>query len=158
SYSGTVQLTSSDPGAVLPASMLLTHGVGTFTVTLNTPGLQSIRASDGTLADSLGGSQTGIIVDNSTNYAQVDTTVDLNKDTVLLLDNLSGSALVQTLDSHFNVLHSNNFTIAGWTAIKVAAGGDGLTRLVWTSSGGTQAVWLLNANGFLTSAETFGPF
>ncbi|MBV9122081.1 MAG: hypothetical protein JO112_01815, partial [Planctomycetes bacterium] len=148
SYNGTVAITSSDGHAGLPTSMPLTNGVGTFTVTLKTPGLQSISASDGTIS----GSESGIIVDNATNYAQVDTTVDLNNDTVVLLDNPSGGALVQTLDSHFNVLHSNNFAIAGWTAIKVAAGGDGLTRLLWVQNGrGAADLWLLNADDTVNS-------
>jgi hypothetical protein len=46
SYNGTVQFTSTDPGAKLPASSQLTNGVGTFNATLITPGAQTITASD----------------------------------------------------------------------------------------------------------------
>ena len=57
-YAGIVSITSSDGKAVLPASAGLTSGVGSFSVTLETAGTQSITASDG----SLSGSQTGITV------------------------------------------------------------------------------------------------
>jgi hypothetical protein len=48
-YTGTVQFTSSDPSAVLPAAYHFTladGGTQTFTVTLNTTGKQTIAATD----------------------------------------------------------------------------------------------------------------
>ena len=45
-YSGTVHFTSSDNQAVLPADFTLTNGVGTFQVTLETAGSQTITATD----------------------------------------------------------------------------------------------------------------
>jgi hypothetical protein len=48
-YTGTVQLTSSDPQAVLPSNTTFTpadEGVATFTVTLKTAGAQSLTVSD----------------------------------------------------------------------------------------------------------------
>jgi len=48
SYAGTVDFTSSDPDAVLPAASTLTDGTGTFTATLNTTGTQTITATDAT--------------------------------------------------------------------------------------------------------------
>jgi flagellin-like protein len=60
-YTGTVQITSSDTKAVLPANAKLTDGVGTFAVTLKTAGTQSITATD-TVTSSITGSQTGIVV------------------------------------------------------------------------------------------------
>ncbi|MBV9124143.1 MAG: hypothetical protein JO112_12365 [Planctomycetes bacterium] len=59
----------------------------------------------------------------------------MNHHTVLLLDNPGGSALVEILDSHFNVLASNTFAETGWTAIKVASGGDGLLASLARVSG-----------------------
>ena len=50
-YSGTVQFTSSDSQAVLPASSKLTSGTGTFTVTLKTAGAETITVSDGTITN-----------------------------------------------------------------------------------------------------------
>ncbi len=60
-YTGTVAITSSDAKAALPQSATLTNGVGTFTVTLNTAGTQTITATD-TVTSSITGSQTGITV------------------------------------------------------------------------------------------------
>jgi VCBS repeat-containing protein len=45
-YTGTVHFTSSDPQAVLPADTTLSHGVGSFSTTLKTAGVQSVTATD----------------------------------------------------------------------------------------------------------------
>jgi hypothetical protein len=45
-YSGTVQFTSSDGAATLPADSTLTMGVGTFNATLNSVGSRTITATD----------------------------------------------------------------------------------------------------------------
>jgi YVTN family beta-propeller protein len=45
-YTGTVHITTSDTAAKLPADATLAQGVGTFTVTFNTTGNQTITASD----------------------------------------------------------------------------------------------------------------
>ena len=63
-YHGTVRFTSTDPQAVLPGDYGFTAvdaGVHTFSVTLKTAGTQSVTATD-TVAGSLTGSQTGILV------------------------------------------------------------------------------------------------
>jgi hypothetical protein len=46
SYTGTIVITSSDPAATLPGKMALSSGVGTFSVTLNTLGFQTVTATD----------------------------------------------------------------------------------------------------------------
>jgi hypothetical protein len=61
SYSGTVQFTSSNGMANLPASSTLTGGTGTFTTTLKTAGSQAITATDAGNA-SLTGTSTAISV------------------------------------------------------------------------------------------------
>jgi hypothetical protein len=53
-YGGTVHLTSSDGAAVLPADATLTNGTGSFLVTLNTAGNQTVTATD-TVTASLNG-------------------------------------------------------------------------------------------------------
>ena len=63
-YSGTVKITSSDSKAVLPVNGVLTNGVGTFSVTLETTGSQSVTASD-TVTSSITGSQSSIQVNPS---------------------------------------------------------------------------------------------
>jgi hypothetical protein len=45
-YAGTVHFSSDDPAAVLPADTTLLVGLGTFTVTFNTPGLHSVTVND----------------------------------------------------------------------------------------------------------------
>jgi len=61
-YSGIVQVTSSDPQAVLsPATSKLPNGSGTFSATLNTAGGQTITATD-SVATSITGSSPSIDV------------------------------------------------------------------------------------------------
>src|SRR5262249_34595286 len=59
-YSGTVQITSSDP-AMAPFTVNVTNGSGSFSATLTTAGVQSLTASDTNNPD-MSGSETGIIV------------------------------------------------------------------------------------------------
>ncbi len=54
-YSGTVHLTSTDGAVVLPADSTLTSGVGTFSVTFETLGAQTVTATD-TVTSSITGS------------------------------------------------------------------------------------------------------
>jgi len=62
SYTGTVQVTSSDFQAVLsPASSKLVNGIGTFSATMNTAGIQTITATD-TVAASITGTSASIDV------------------------------------------------------------------------------------------------
>jgi hypothetical protein len=63
-YTGTVHFTSSDPEALLPADytfLSADHGTHTFSATFNTPGLQSLTATD-TVTNTIQGTQTGITV------------------------------------------------------------------------------------------------
>jgi len=71
---GQVTITSTDPAATLPAPATLTKGTGTFTVTLNTAGTQSIIAT----SSSLTGAQTGIQVQQ---LKTLSVTVTTNKST-----------------------------------------------------------------------------
>jgi len=57
----TVQFTSTDPAAILPAPTFLTNGAGTFSAILNTPGSQSITATGGLIA-SITGTSNPILV------------------------------------------------------------------------------------------------
>ena len=60
-YSGTVQIASSDPHAVLPANFTITGGTATFSATLKTAGVQSLTATD-TVTPGINGSDAGIQV------------------------------------------------------------------------------------------------
>ena len=61
SYTDTVHLTSTDGNATIPADAGLSAGVGTFAVTFNTAGLQSLTVTD-TAASSINGTSPGIQV------------------------------------------------------------------------------------------------
>ena len=60
-YSGTVHFTSTDPSAVLPADTTLTTGTGTFPVTFETAGTQTVTATD-TVTSSVTGTSTAVTV------------------------------------------------------------------------------------------------
>jgi Kelch motif len=60
-YIGTVQITTSDPSATLPADRTLARGVGKFTLIFNTTGSQTITASD-TVGDATSGTSAAISV------------------------------------------------------------------------------------------------
>jgi hypothetical protein len=60
-YAGSVNFTSSDGEAVLPANSGLSSGQGVFSVTFKNPGTQSITATD-TVSSSVTGTQSGITV------------------------------------------------------------------------------------------------
>jgi hypothetical protein len=60
-YSGTVHFTSSDGQAILPADSTLTNGTGTFSVTLETAGTQTVTATD-TVTASITGTTGSIAV------------------------------------------------------------------------------------------------
>ena len=62
-YTGTVKFTSTDSAAVLPANSALTNGVGTFSVTLNTVGSQTVTATD-TVTSTTTGTSGSIAVQN----------------------------------------------------------------------------------------------
>lgn len=60
-YAGTVQITSSDAQAGLPANSTLTNGSGIFSVTLKTAGTQTVTATD-TVNSGLTGTGSGVNV------------------------------------------------------------------------------------------------
>jgi hypothetical protein len=68
-YSGTVQFTSSDGAASLPGDSTLTNGTGTFSATLNTPGSQTITATDSVNASITGTSNTIVVNAPATHFA-----------------------------------------------------------------------------------------
>lgn len=92
-YDGTVQFTSSDPFAVLPASQVFsgTNGTEQFTVTLNSTGEQSVTVTDTTRLATTGKSNTvevtplptaathlGVVVDSITSPMGMDEVVTLS--------------------------------------------------------------------------------
>ena len=66
-YSGTADFTSSDSQALLPINTTLTSGVGSFSATLKTPGIQTLTAADSANAALTG--TTGVNAVNSSGIA-----------------------------------------------------------------------------------------
>ncbi len=60
-YAGTVQISSSDPKAVLPGNLTISGGSVTFSVTLKTAGTQSVSAAD-VNNPSMAGSDTALTI------------------------------------------------------------------------------------------------
>ncbi|MGO8672891.1 MAG: choice-of-anchor tandem repeat GloVer-containing protein [Capsulimonadaceae bacterium] len=47
---------------------------------------------------------------------------------------------------------------AGWTPTAIADGPDGLTRVLWVSTGGAAAIWIVNTSTGVYTQNTFGPY
>ncbi len=47
---------------------------------------------------------------------------------------------------------------AGWTPTEIADGPDGLTRVLWVSTGGAAAIWSVNTSTGAFTQNTFGPY
>ena len=139
-YAGTLQFTSSDPQAVLPASSPLTQGTGNFSATLKTAGAQTITATD-TALHSVTGTSTSINVSGSksltiTSSAPPNGTVGLN---------YSGSMKVCRGQM---CLFTGGFQLMG---------SGGLSPYSWTwapANGSSLPPGLLLSNGFIAGAPT----
>jgi hypothetical protein len=69
-YTGTVDFTSSDSAAVLPAGNLLTSGIGTFSATFQTIGSQTLTAVD-SLSTSITGASNAIALTGPATHFQL---------------------------------------------------------------------------------------
>jgi List-Bact-rpt repeat protein/Big-like domain-containing protein len=122
-YAGTVHFTSSDGAAVLPANSTLTNGVGTFSATLNTPGGQTIKATDTVTASITGTS--GTITVSTPAPTLVSIAVTPPNQTIL-----TGQTLQYTATGTYSDNSTKNIT----------------TQVVWASSN-TEAATVSNATG-----------
>ena len=139
-YAGTVKITSSDGKAVLPANAVLTNGVGSFSVTLETVGSQSITATD-TVTASITGSQSGITVSaGGLDHFVFDTVDAQTTGTVFTITVTAKDASNNTVTSYVGTpsLTYSAGTInptamsafvggVGSTSVTVAAAGSGVT-------------------------------
>jgi hypothetical protein len=124
-YTGTVHLTSSDLAAVLPPDAVLTAGVGTFHVVLNTLGNQTVTATDANNSALSGVSGAIAVVPNTV-------VVNGNMVTAYEGSGLNGAALANFVYGD-NSLPAGNFSASvNW--------GDGTTSVgtVVAISGGYQ--------------------
>jgi len=164
-YAGTVHLTSTDGAAVLGANATLTSGVGTFNVTLNTVGAQSITATD-TVTSSITGLQAAITVNPGaaatlTVAGHVGSTISgtANNFTVTAKDAAGNTATGYTGTVHFTstdgsaTLPGNYLFLSGdngthtFSATLKTAGSQSITATdtVTSSITGTQATIAVSA-------------
>ena len=113
-YTGTVHLTSSDGAATLPANATLTNGVGTFSVTLNTAGNQTVTATD-TVTSSITGTSGNI------NVSVVATHFSVAAPSTAA----SGTAFPFTVTA----LSASNATVTGYTGTVHFTSSDGTASL-----------------------------
>ena len=69
----------------------------------------------------------------------------------------SGLASVVTIDEHGSPILGGRYTLPGFTPRRIAAGSDGLTRLLFSSEDGQGEVLLLNGDNTLRSKKAVHP-
>ncbi len=152
-YTGTVQFTSSDPQALLPANYTFTaadQGGHTFSVTLKTAGTQSITATD-TAIGSITGSESGIVVTPATAAQFVlsaPSSVSSGKAftvTVTVLDAYGNVATGYTGTIHFKSSDSSASLPANYTFTASDGGVHMFTRKVTLKRRGTQTLTVTDA-------------
>ena len=115
-YSGTIEITSSDSKAILPSNAGLISGVGSFTVTLETVGSQSITATDIVTAF-ITGSENGITVDHAAVVANV------------VISSSAGSSVTAGLSKTFVALafdmYDNSWDVTSSTSWSISSGAGG---------------------------------
>jgi cell division septation protein DedD len=148
-YAGTVKITSSDSQAVLPANAGLTNGVGSFTITLERTGSQSITAMD-TATSSITGSETGITVTHSAIVANV-------------VISPAGSSITAGLSKTYSATasdaHGNSWDVTSSTTwnISYGAGGSWSGNVYTSASAGSWTVTGTYASTAYTAGLTVNP-
>jgi hypothetical protein len=148
-YSGTIHFASSDSQAVLPPNSALTGGMGTFPVTLNSAGSQTITASD----NSISGISNSITVSakGTTHFSVTSTTTTLTAGTAF-------NFTVSALDSANNVYPSYSWTVkfTSFDAQAVLPSNATLTNGTGTFSATlkTAGGWAITATDTVTGSIT----
>jgi hypothetical protein len=152
-YAGIAGITSSDNQAVLPANAGLTNGIGTFSVTLETAGTQSITATD-IVTSPITGSQTGIAVKG---FAQINGNSVVAYIPVALTNSQSSATPTNfqqmiTVDSNnFNSYLTSNVDNVNWQD------GNGHILNSWLESGNsntaTSTVYWVNLGSNIIAAN-----
>ena len=144
-YSGTVNFTSTDGSATLPANTTLTNGTGTLSATLKTVGNQTITATDTVTASLTGTSGTIAISAGSTTHFTISAPATATAGT--------------TFNFTVTALDAFNNTATGYAGTVHFTSSDGAASLpasaTLTSGTGTFAATLKTAgNRSLTAADT----
>ena len=109
-YTGTVNFTSSDPAAVLPAGGKLTNGVGAFSLTFQTQGSQTLTVSDSVTSSITGVSGPIPVSGNATH---------------LVLNSRTSAAAGTSFTVTVIAEDSNNLTAAGYSGTVAFTSSDG---------------------------------
>jgi hypothetical protein len=148
-YSGTVKITSSDGKAVLPANAGLTGGVGSFSVTLETAGTESITATD-TVTSSITGFQNGITV----NHAAAVANVAISPAGSSVTAGLSETFLATASD-----VYGNTWDVTSSTTWSISSGAEGSwsTNVYASATAGSWTVTGTYASTAYTTDLTVNP-
>jgi len=156
-YTGTVHFTSSDSTAVLPADSMLTNGTGTFSVTFNTAGFQSLTATD-TANSQISGTSVLVNVANASASPTV-TTVVAGTNPSSFAQNVTYTAIVTQSGSPVNV-GSVTFTADGLGASpNTSVDATGHAQATFSlPSGGPHTIFAnFSGSGTAVPASSSGP-
>ena len=134
-YSGTIKITSSDSKAILPSNAGLISGVGSFTVTLETAGSQTITASDIVTAF-ITGSENGITVNHANEVANV--VISSSADSSVT------AGLSKTFFAFASDRYDNSWDVTSSTSWSISSGAGGS----WNNNTYTSAIagsWTVTA-------------
>jgi microsomal dipeptidase-like Zn-dependent dipeptidase len=141
-YGGTVNFSSTDGLALLPASSTLTDGVGTFSVTLNTTGTQAITATDSAKSSLTGISNVITVNQPPTISSPAATTFTIG---------IGGS--FQVTGSGFP---APTYTATGVPSFATLSPSGVLSGTAGTGTGGVYTIMISASNGILPNAvQTF---
>jgi hypothetical protein len=165
-YSGTVAFSSTDSAALLPTSSTLTSGVGSFSVTFNTAGPQTIATTDS--ADSLTGTSASIAVSkiattttvsSSLNPVAFGTAVTVTATVSLVTASTNMPTGTVSFSCGTSVLGSAPITAgqATLTLSRLPAGTDSLTAAYSGDTNFTDSVSSAIAQTVHAALHTFAP-
>ena len=148
-YTGTVAFTSTDNQAVLPANKVLTNGVGSFTIALQTAGSQSITAMD-TGTGSIIGTQNSITVTHASAVANV---------AISPVGSSVTAGLSKTYLATASDLYGNSWDVTSLTTwnISSGAGGSWSGNVYTSANAGSWTVTGAYASTAYTTSLTVNP-
>ncbi len=151
-YEGTVQFTSSDGSAVLPAPATLSNGTGTFSATLKTAGSQTITATD-TVTTAVTGSSPDISV-NAGAAATMTPSQQATPQSATVGQAFGKALSVIVLDANSNPVPGLlvTFTAPASGASGTFANGTGTAQVATGSNG------VATATAFMADGTAGGPY